>query len=132
MPNLLTTKKEKIKENFKWKKSNELKVKGKVVLKKEKNGFAVRLPTAYAIDSVGNKIELEYSFKKKGKNIIVSVLTPYDWLISDERVYPVKIDPTDYITNANSHGTITQKNSNSYTFNDEGISPPISLYSLNV
>lgn len=124
--------KEKIKENFKWKKSKKIKVKGKIILKKEKNKFAVRLPPAYAIDSAGNKIELEYEFKKKANDIIVSILTPYDWLMSEERVYPVKIDPTDYITNANSHATITQKNNAYYTLEDQGTSPNVYTGSMTI
>ena len=52
------------------------------------------MPTPYAVDTNKSYIELEYVFEKKGNKMIVSILTPYDWLMDEDRVYPVKIDPS--------------------------------------
>jgi len=82
------------KKDLKWNKKDKLRIKGEARFDKSDGSFAFRLPTPYAVDANGAFIELEYVFDKKGNDLIVSVLTPYAWLVDEARAYPVKVDPS--------------------------------------
>jgi hypothetical protein len=52
------------------------------------------LPEPYAIDSVGEKISLQYEVDVRGSEIWFYTRTNFTWLNSSDRVYPVYIDPS--------------------------------------
>lgn len=55
--------------------------------------FIMDMPNAY--DSNGNKIKLNYDIETtRFGNLKITVLTPYDWIISDNITFPIYIDPT--------------------------------------
>lgn len=75
----------------------------KIEVLNENNEVLTFLPEPYAIDSKGNKIKLQYQFKKEGQKLIISILTPYSWISDIKRVYPIYIDPSTTL-NYNSGG----------------------------
>lgn len=60
------------------------------------------LSKPYAYDSLNKQTELTYQFKKSGNKLYVIVKTNYTWLNSSERVYPIEIDPTVQLQEADS------------------------------
>lgn len=82
------------KKDLKWDKSGRLSVKGEALFNKSDGGFAFRLPTPYAVDANGSMLELEYVFVERDGESVVSVLTPWDWLADEGRVFPVQVDPS--------------------------------------
>jgi cysteine-rich repeat protein len=104
-------------KNLRWDKSERLSVKGEALFNKsDGEGFAFKMPTPYAVDADGAMIELEYVFEEKGGEMIVSVLTPWDWLADEERVFPVKVDPTSSIVKDAHYGWSTMLYSGGYTY----------------
>jgi len=51
------------------------------------------LPTPYAIDSAGNKTNIQYEVKNQGSQIYFYTRTPFKWL-NASRTFPVYVDPT--------------------------------------
>jgi len=77
---------------------------GEIEFKKDgETVFFLPKPTAY--DSADNEINLHYEIMLSGKNLFVMVVVPYEWLSSEERVYPIVVDPTTSITE--SRGFVT-------------------------
>jgi hypothetical protein len=66
-----------------------------VVRDEETNEFIAEHPEPYAYDSEGNKQSSQYEWIPYGDNqAILNVLTDWDWISDEERVYPIVIDPT--------------------------------------
>ena len=63
------------------------------------------LPKPIAYDDAGSEIRLHYEIMLSGQNLFVMVVVPYEWLSSEDRVYPIVVDPTTSITE--SRGFIT-------------------------
>jgi hypothetical protein len=54
------------------------------------------LSSPYAYDSNNSRQLLTYQLKKTGAKLYITVKTPYSWLNSSDRIYPVYIDPTGF------------------------------------
>jgi len=71
------------------------------------SGFVLYyLPKPYAIDNAYNQVELTYQVvfdgnynPNKQRTIFFYTKTPYEWLNSTDRVYPVRIDPSVVVLN---------------------------------
>ncbi|MCD4771679.1 hypothetical protein K8R30_04685 [archaeon] len=101
-------------EKEKWERDGKFKIKGRAEFIKGDGSFAFELPRAFAIDSAGEAVELEYEFEEKDGKTIVSVLTPYDWLAVEGRVYPVRVDPSTGTQYSSSEGYFMKDGSNNF------------------
>ena len=68
---------------------------GKIEFRKEGTTiFSWSTPTYKDSNPTGEFQIANYELKKRGNNLLVSIIIPYSWLSDPTRVYPIYIDPT--------------------------------------
>lgn len=73
----------------------------------ENNRSVYTFKKPYAYDQ-NDSLFLNYTFRVNPQgNLVIKVYTPYSWLNSSERAYPLVIDPTVTIVNVGSNGSLT-------------------------
>ncbi|PJC45017.1 hypothetical protein CO038_00645 [Candidatus Pacearchaeota archaeon CG_4_9_14_0_2_um_filter_39_13] len=76
-----------------WNISEPVRIQGSISFNNTDGKFMYNVPQPFAWDSNGSFIGLEYELKSVDNAIILSILTPYNWLKNNSRVYPIRIDP---------------------------------------
>ena len=65
------------------------------ILINDNNGNTIYvLDVPVAFDSAGAQVVGKYTLRKDGNDIAISVKMPYSWFKSEDRVYPIRVDPT--------------------------------------
>lgn len=82
-----------------WDKSSDVSTNDEVLIKDGTGKTVYRMIKPIAKDAIGSTINLTYTFKKQGNKLLVYLYTPFTWLNSTSRVYPVQIDPTLVVLN---------------------------------
>jgi hypothetical protein len=77
-----------------WNFKNDKETSNKVTINDNLGNKIFGLTEPVAIDSNNNYIPINYTFKKQGASLYISLKTPYEWLINETRVFPIIIDPT--------------------------------------
>ncbi len=80
--------------NILWNKQATKNTQSRIDFKKHSDNETIfYLPEPYAYDR-NSSLLLNYSLKKTGNKLLITTQTPYKWLNSTLRNYPVRIDPT--------------------------------------
>ncbi|MGB2762060.1 MAG: Calx-beta domain-containing protein [Minisyncoccales bacterium] len=67
-----------------------------LLIKDAKNNLIKTLSRPFSYDAEENKVFCDFETEQdSNNNLDIFVKVPADWLLSDERIYPVTIDPTD-------------------------------------
>ena len=85
-------------DGVEWDKSQEVETSNPVFIKDEFGNVIYYLKKPYVYDSNGSIQSLTYNFRKSGQSLFVTVKTPYSWISSPSRVYPIYIDPDTGVT----------------------------------
>ncbi len=109
-------------DGFNWDKSTLTRTKEEVYIRDSGGNVIYYFPKPYAYDNSGERVELTYEFKKQGGSLYINLKTPYDWLNSTDRVYPVYIDPSIEVNTSFSGGRDSYISEDKNTQNYGGLS----------
>jgi len=103
-----------------WDKSSTVQTSTSVQITDELGNVLYSLPTPIIQDSSGNEIIGGYEFKKSGQSLYIILKTNYTWL--KDAVYPVYIDPTITLQEADTENLEDAYVGNAYPDDNSGVS----------